>query len=140
LPPYRCWAWKTAEEAARSYASPLVALVLGGALLAAAAVKVGLHRQVAAQAVRASGGDARRLVLTLMIATAVIGTLVAPGVLTIFMTEIALAVIAGSKVDTAQEQGRRFAVATIVGVAYAAAIGSLTTITANPVNAVAAGL
>lgn len=135
----------SAEEVAKSSASPLLGLVLGGSLIAAATVKSGLHRRLALLAVRFGGDDARRLVLALMIATVALAMWIAPGVLSIFMIEIGQVMIATAlasdpRVVSLDRDQRRFACAMIIGIAYAAALGGAATLTANPVNAMAAGM
>jgi sodium-dependent dicarboxylate transporter 2/3/5 len=135
----------SAEDVARSSMSPLLGLVFGAMLIAAATVKCGLHRRLARLAVRLGGGGARQLVLAMMIATGLLAMWIAPGALSIFMIEIGSVVAAAAIARDMRESAldvdqRRFACAMVIGIAYAAALGGAATLTANPVNAIAAGM
>lgn len=130
------------EQAARSHASPILLFLLGGAVIAIAAAKTGLHLRIARMAVRFGGGGPRRLVLAVMAATAFTGMWVSTTITTLFMVEIgialAAAVAAANPADEAQL--RRFSCAMVIGIAYAALFGGFSTLTGNLFNAMAAGL
>src|SRR5688572_16977041 len=67
----------TPEAAARAQASPIIFLLLGGAVMALGAVKTGLHLRLARLAVGIGGGGPRRLLLAVMAAAAFAGMWVA---------------------------------------------------------------
>ncbi len=134
-----------ADQVARSYASPLMGLVFGGAMIGIATAKVGLHRKLAAVAVRLGGGGPRRLVLALMVTSALLGMWMVSTIAVIIMLQVAAAVIAavaGQPAGVAIEnpQAQRFARAAVLGIAYAAGFGGLSSLIGNPVNAIAVGM
>lgn len=130
------------EETVRAHASPLLALTLGGIVLAAAARKAGLHWRIARLAVRVSGASPHRLILAVMILCAFVAMWIATSVAVTIMMEVAVALTASVTVGMPREdpQARNFACAMIIGVAYACMFGSLATLTGNPMNALAAGM
>lgn len=132
----------TPEAVARAPISPILFLLLGGAVMAIAAAKTGLHLRLAQLAVRIGGGGSRRLVLAVMAATAFTGMWVSTTMTTLFMVEIAT-VLAGAVAASNAADGvqlRRFSCALVIGVAYAAAFGGFATLTGNLFNGVAAGM
>jgi solute carrier family 13 (sodium-dependent dicarboxylate transporter), member 2/3/5 len=133
------------EEVARLYGSPLIFLVLGASLIAIAAVKCGLHRRLAALAVRVGGGGPRTLIFALMAATAFVAMWANAAVAMLFMLEIGLTVAAAALgiPAIAEAKGRdqqRFASALVVGLAFAATLGGLATMTGSAVNIAAVGV
>lgn len=130
-----------AEEVARWYASPLVALVFGGAMIGIAIAKYGLHHRLAQAAVRVGGGGPRRLVLAVMIASALLGMWMVATVVTIIMLQAATALIAAAtRADPDSPDARRFTRAMAIAVAYGAGLGSQASLVAAPANAIGAGL
>ncbi len=81
-------------DVAASYMSPVIFLVLGGALLALAMEKSGLHRRLAVAVLMRAGATPRLLVLAFMIATAFISMWVSNTATTLIMMPIAVAVLA----------------------------------------------
>jgi sodium-dependent dicarboxylate transporter 2/3/5 len=86
-------AGKLAEVAA-SYMSPVIFLVLGGALLALAMEKSGLHRRLAVGVLARAGSAPRRLVLAFMAVTAFISMWVSNTATTLIIMPIAVSVLA----------------------------------------------
>lgn len=129
-------------DVAASYMSPVIFLVLGGALLALAMEKSGLHRRLAVAVLMRAGATPRLLVLAFMIATAFISMWVSNTASTLIMMPIAIAVLA-SVLPVEHDRSsaeRHFAVAMVLGVAYSASIGGLGTLIGSPTNAIAAGV
>ncbi len=134
-------AGKLAEVAA-SYMSPVIFLVLGGALLALAMEKSGLHRRLAVAVLTRAGTAPGRLVLAFMAATAFVSMWVSNTASTLIMMPIAVSVLA-AVLPAAGERSvaeRHFALTLVLGVAYAASIGGLGTLIGSPTNAIAAGV
>jgi sodium-dependent dicarboxylate transporter 2/3/5 len=127
-----------ANAIAREYYSPILFLILGGAFLALAIERVGLHRRIALALLRLAPPTAFGLLLSFMIATALIGMLVSNTSTTLIMIPIALAVINAAKIPEGETKG--FAGAVIMGTAFAATISGFGTLVATPTNAIAAGL
>ncbi|MEO9469850.1 DASS family sodium-coupled anion symporter [Parasphingorhabdus sp.] len=128
----------TAAEAASKYYSPILFLILGGAFLALAIERVGLHRRLALAIIGLAGKSSWSILMAFMIATAVMSMLISNTSSTLIMAPIALAVLAAGGVKAGETDG--FAGALIMGVAFAASIGGLGTLVGSPTNAIAAGL
>jgi sodium-dependent dicarboxylate transporter 2/3/5 len=132
----------TLPAVAASYMSPVIFLVLGGALLALAMEKSGLHRRLAVAVLGRAGSEPRGLVLAFMVATAFISMWVSNTSTTLIMMPIAgsvLAAVLPEEVRRSQAE-RHFAVALVLGVAYGASIGGLGTLIGSPTNAIGAGV
>lgn len=128
----------TAKEAASQYYSPILFLILGGAFLALAIERVGLHRRLALAIIGMAGKSAWGILLAFMIATALLSMLISNTSSTLIMVPIALAVLVAGGVKDGETAG--FAGALVMGVAFAASIGGLGTLVGSPTNAIAAGL
>ncbi len=128
----------TAKEAASQYYSPILFLILGGAFLALAIERVGLHKRLALAIIGMAGKSAWGILLAFMIATAILSMLISNTSSTLIMIPIALAVLVAGGVKDGETDG--FAGALIMGVAFAASIGGLGTLVGSPTNAIAAGL
>ncbi len=121
-------------EAAAPYAHPLIFLFLGGFLIARAVERWNLHRRIALTILNAVGAAPSRLVGGFMLATAVLSMWLSNTATTIMMVPIALAVVA----LVGRNEGPRFAVALLLGIAYAASIGGMGTLIGTPPNALLA--
>jgi len=120
----------TPAQAAQSYGSPLVLLLLGGFLLSAAMESSGAHRRLAMFLVRLTGGgSSRRLVLGFMLASALLSMWISNAATTLMLLPVALAVLERST-------DRLLATPLLLGVAYAASIGGTGTPIGTPPNLV----
>lgn len=128
----------SAKEAAGQYYSPILFLILGGAFVALAIERVGLHRRVALAILKRSGNGKMGLLFAFMIATALLSMLTSNTSTTLIMLPIALAVLTAGGIEDGDTSG--FAGALIMGIAFAASIGGIGTIVGSPTNAIAAGL
>ena len=100
-----------AADTASEYYSPILFLILGGAFLALAIERVGLHKRLALAIIGLSGKTAWGILFAFMIATALLSMLISNTSSTLIM-----------------------------GVAFAASIGGLGTLVGSPTNAIAVGL
>jgi solute carrier family 13 (sodium-dependent dicarboxylate transporter), member 2/3/5 len=128
----------SANDVAKEYYSPILFLILGGAFIALAIERVGLHKRVALSIVSRTGKSDFGLLLAFMIATALLSMLISNTSTTLIMLPIALAVLVAGGVKEEETDG--FAGALIMGIAFAASIGGLGTLVGSPTNAIAAGL
>ena len=128
----------TAGETAAAYYSPILFLVLGGAIIALAIERTGLHRRLAVAIVARGGSTPGALLFAFMLATALISTIVSNTATTLIMMPIALAVLAAARVPTGHTDG--FAGALAMGIAFAASIGGLGSLVGSPTNAIAVGI
>ena len=128
----------TAKDAASEYYSPILFLILGGAFLALAIERVGLHRRLALAIIGLAGKTAWGILFAFMIATALLSMLISNTSTTLIMIPIALAVLVAGGIKDKETDG--FSGALIMGIAFAASIGGLGTLVGSPTNAIAAGL
>jgi solute carrier family 13 (sodium-dependent dicarboxylate transporter), member 2/3/5 len=132
-----------ADETASSYYSPILFLLLGGAFIALAIERTGLHRRLSLAILRAIGarGNQAHLLLAFMIAAALLSMVISNTSTTLIMMPMALAVLEGGGAggdQTAHKEGLSGALP--MGIAFAASIGGLGTIVGSPTNAIAVGL
>jgi sodium-dependent dicarboxylate transporter 2/3/5 len=128
------------REVASQYYSPIIFLVLGGAIVAVAVEKYGLHRRIALGLAARSPASLAGVLAAFMAATALISTLISNTATTLIMMPVAIALLAALPGVVGEDAERRFAPVLILGVAYAANIGGLATLVASPTNAIAAGI
>ena len=136
----------TAREAASQYYAPILFLLLGGAFMALAIERTGLHRRLSLAILRAVGaqGGQTRLLLAFMLSAAVLSMLISNTSTTLIMMPMALAVIAGGEAargvgatgDTSAVQQDGLSGALPMGIAFAATIGGLGTIVGSPTNGI----
>lgn len=132
----------TPTEVARLYCSPVIFLVLGGALVATAVEIHGLHRRLALAIVRQAPASPRGLLAAVMGATALMSMLVSNTATALIMMPVALAVLGALPDAGAEGSGGSAALgaAAVLGVAYAASIGGLGTLVGTPTNAISAAI
>lgn len=128
----------TPGDVAGAYYSPILFLVLGGAFLALAIERTGLHRRLALAVVSRGGKTPGGLLLAFMTATAILSFIVSNTATTLIMMPIGMAIIAAAGIKPKETEG--FAGALAMGIAFAASIGGLGTLVGSPTNAIAAGL
>ena len=154
----------SAREVASTYYSPILFLLLGGAFVALAIERTGLHKRLSLAILSfvGSGGGQTRLLLAFMISAAVLSMLISNTSTSLIMMPMALAVLAGgamssssgaagqqkrvegagdaatSDSDASSKDGLSGALP--MGIAFAASIGGLGTLVGSPTNAIAVGL
>jgi sodium-dependent dicarboxylate transporter 2/3/5 len=136
------------EPTAAPYANSVIFLFMGGFLIAAAFERCGLHRRLALTVVRHGGASPSQLVGSFMAVTAFISLWVSNTATVAMLLPIATSVIALVDERDGDDQGghgpvaagrRNFAVALLLGLAYAANIGGLGTPIGTPPNALLVG-
>jgi solute carrier family 13 (sodium-dependent dicarboxylate transporter), member 2/3/5 len=129
-------------DAAAPYANPIIFLFLGGFVLARAMERWALHRRMALAVVRVMGVSPPRVILGFMVATAFLSMWVSNTATAVMMLPIGLSVV-GLVQPGEGNRGRpvesNFALALMLGIAYAASIGGLGTLIGTPPNALLAG-
>jgi sodium-dependent dicarboxylate transporter 2/3/5 len=128
----------TASETAGAYYSPILFLVLGGAIIALAIERTGLHRRLALAIVTRGGSSPAAMLFAFMAATAILSLIVSNTATTLIMIPIAVAMLTAAKVEPGHTDG--FAGALAMGIAFAASVGGLGTLVGSPTNAIAAGI
>lgn len=125
------------ERVAPAYGKAPVFLFLGGFILALGIERWNLHRRIALAVIRRIGIEPRRLVLGFMVASALLSMWISNTATTLMMLPIALAIVASLETlpaDRASVHG--LSVALMLGIAYAANIGGLSTLIGTPPNLV----
>ncbi|MBX9897417.1 MAG: DASS family sodium-coupled anion symporter [Qipengyuania sp.] len=130
----------SASDAAGEYYSDILFLLLGGAFIALAVERTGLHRRLATGILRLAGHDAGpgRLLLAFMVATGLLSTFISNTSTALIMMPMALAVLEGGGVKPEDRGGISGALP--IGIAFAATIGGFGTIVGTPTNAISVGL
>ncbi|WP_338466264.1 DASS family sodium-coupled anion symporter [Novosphingobium sp. ZN18A2] len=130
----------TAADTASAYYSPVLFLILGGAFIALAVERTGLHCRLALAILRhvGEGGGSGRLLLAFMISAAILSMIISNTSTTLIMMPMALAVMAGGGIRPDETRG--LAGALPIGIAFGATIGGLGTIVGSPTNAISVAL
>ncbi|MEO1219747.1 MAG: DASS family sodium-coupled anion symporter [Pseudomonadota bacterium] len=134
-----------ARETASAYYAPILFLLLGGAFIALAIERTGLHRRLSLAILKTIGsqGGQVRLLLAFMISAAILSGLISNTSTTLIMMPMALAVLAGGasmqRTDGPAETDGIYG-ALPMGIAFAATIGGLGTIVGSPTNGIAVQL
>lgn len=129
-----------ARETASAYYEPILFLILGGAFLALAIERTGLHQRLSLAILKSIGdvGGPSRLLLAFMVSAAVLSMLISNTSTALIMMPMALAVLAGGGVGAEEQRG--LAGALPMGIAFGATIGGLGTIVGSPTNGIAVAL
>jgi solute carrier family 13 (sodium-dependent dicarboxylate transporter), member 2/3/5 len=111
------------------YFDPVNFLFLGGMMIAASMQQWGLHRRIALTIISAIGVSPRRIVLGFMLATAFVSLWISNTATTVMMFPIGMAVLLkmGEQMGPDHPLVRRFGLALMLGIAYAASIGGIGT-------------
>jgi sodium-dependent dicarboxylate transporter 2/3/5 len=123
---------------AKEYYSPILFLLLGGAFLALAIERVGLHRRLALALLARAGDSAWGVVAAVMVATVIVSIFVSNTSTALIMMPIALAILAAA--ETPEGETRGMAGALTIGIAFCATIGGFGLLTSSPTNAISVGL
>lgn len=124
-------------DLAGAYANGIIFLFLGGFLLGLAMQRWALHRRIALNILLAVGQRPNRQIAGFMLATSFLSMWVSNTATSIMMLPIAVSVISFLP-EAKSDEGRRFAVALLLAVAYSASIGGIATLIGTPPNAMLA--
>lgn len=131
----------TIQDAVAPYSNKVIYLFLGGFIVAFAMQRWNLHRRIALNVLRVAGGHGRSLVGGFMLAAAVISMWVMNTSTTMMLLPIAVSiitVIVNSNPDLDARQESDFRHALLLGVAYGATIGGISTLVGTAPNAMLA--
>jgi len=117
----------TPAQVGQAYGSPLILLLLGGFMLSQAMQRSGVHRRLALKMLQLFGGGGRALIFGFMTAAAILSMWISNTATTLMLLPIALAALQGLP-------DQRLKIAVLLGIAYAASIGSLGTPIGTPPN------
>ncbi len=124
-----------------NYGSPIVFLFFGGFVMALALEKVNLHKRIALNIVKLTGTTPNKVVLGFMIATAFLSMWISNTATTVVMLPIGLSVISllTNDEDGFTEKDKNFALNLMLGIAFAANVGGISTIIGTPPNTIVVG-
>jgi len=126
------------QDTASPYANKVIYLFLGGFIVAFAMQRWNLHRRIALNILQVAGSNGRSLIGGFMLASAVLSMWVMNTSTTMMLLPIAVSVITviQKSVDGLDEKSQRhFQYALLLGIAYAASIGGMTTLVGTAPNA-----
>jgi sodium-dependent dicarboxylate transporter 2/3/5 len=127
-----------AEDTSAPYANQMIFLFMGGFFIAVTMQKWGLHKRIALAIMSRVGTSPKRLILGFMLATAFLSMWISNTATVAMMLPIGLAV--GEMFRPYDQKGPyEFGIALMLGVAYAASIGGVSTLIGTPPNAALAG-
>ena len=131
----------SSPAAAAPYANHLIFLFMGGFFIAKAMQRWGLHRRLALRIVAAVGTGPRRLVLGVMLATALLSMWIPNTAVAVMMLPIGVALIdeLGRTPGSSGGAGP-LGTAMMLGIAYSASIGGVATLIGTPPNLVFASM
>jgi len=136
-------------DAVAGFADPVIFLLLAGFVLAEALQAHGIDRRIALQVLVRFGTSARRLVLGVMVATALLSMVISNTATVAMMVPIVLGIVESAANVTAPGEGdsgdgtgegpSNFQLAMLLGIAYAASLGGVGTLIGTPPNAIVVG-
>jgi len=122
------------QDAFGQYAHRVIFLFFAGFLIARAMIKWGLDKRIALF-ILAKGKDSRKLILYFMLVTAFLSAFISNTATTAMMLPISMAVLLHIKIKDKERYGKVL----LLGIAYSATIGGVTTLIGTPPNAIFAG-
>lgn len=125
------------KEVTGNYANPIIYLFLGGFMLGLAIEKWNLHKRIAINILRFSGTSPKGIILGSMLATSLLSMWISNTATTLMMLPIGMSIIGllGDKFSDSKS-GQNFTISLLLGLAYAANIGGMTTLVGTPPNLV----
>ena len=127
------------REVAPLYMHDLVFLFLGAFVVALGLERWGVHRRMAFWIISKVGAKPRNLVLGFMLASAFLSMWISNTSTTLMLLPIAMAVVTSLQLDEKGAALSPFALSLLLGVAYAASIGGISTLVGTPTNQVFVG-
>lgn len=114
-------------------------LFLGGMTIGAGMEQWGLHRRIAVHIMRAVGTDPKRLLLGMLVSTAVVSMWISNTATAVMMMPIGMAVIAQLKAASGNQRLEHFGSAMMLAIAYGANVGGIGTKIGTGTNSIFAG-
>ena len=129
------------QTVSQAYINSNIFLYMGGFMIALGIEKWGLHRRIALHIIKVIGSSPRRVVLGFMFATAFLSMWISNTASTLLMLPIGMAIIGSitelssrESLEDSSQDIHYFSVALLLGIAYSASIGGVTTLIGTPTN------
>ncbi len=127
-----------AHETAANYGHNYVLMMLAGFILAKAIETQNLHKRIALVLINTFGTSRKKIILSIMLATAFLSMWISNVTAALLMLPIALAIILKEESESAVKS--YFSAAMMLGVAYSATIGGVGTLIGSPTNLIFIGV
>lgn len=125
----------TIDEATAPYANKIIFLFMGGFMLGLGMERHNLHKRIALKLIKKTGTNPNGIILGFMLTTAFISMWISNTATTVMMLPIALSITNLLEIGQDSDKGRkRFALALMLSIAYAANVGGTATIIGTPPN------
>ncbi|RTE54759.1 SLC13/DASS family transporter [Arenibacter aquaticus] len=130
------------SETATSFGHKYIFLYMGGFILAIAIEKWNLHKRIALTIINLIGTNVINIILGFMLSTAFLSMWISNTAATVIILPIAMAIVAqlNDNPETEVNENRIFGKALMLGIAYSASIGGISTLIGTPTNLVLAGV
>lgn len=130
------------NETTSSYGDKFVYLYLGGFMIALAIEKWNLHKRIAINIINFIGTNVQNIILGFMLATAFLSMWISNTATAVMMLPIAIAIVKQLKdnPNTIANENQLFGKSLMLGIAYSASIGGISTLIGTPPNLVLAGI
>jgi len=123
-----------ARDVAPIYFNSTIVLYIGGFMIALTMQKWNLHRRIALNIIHAVGGGPARIVLGFMVAAAFLSMWISNTATAVMMVPIGLAIVLKIEDAFGAERSHAFTVSLMLGIAYGASVGGLSTLVGTPPN------
>lgn len=130
------------KKVASTYMHPIVFLFIGGFIIALAIERWNLHKRIALFILDIVGARGDRVIAGFMLTAALLSMWILNTATTLLLLPVAFSVITVMEKEhpgLSERKRRMFSVALLLGIAYAATIGGMTTLIGTAPNAVFAG-
>lgn len=127
-----------AGDTAINYGHDLVLMMISGFFLAKAIEVHNLHKRIALFIIKTLGTSRRKILLSMMLATAFISMWIANVTAALLMLPIGLAIIA--KEESYADHTGKFGIGLMLAIAYSASIGGTATLIGSPTNLIFSGV
>lgn len=130
------------NETTSFYGDKFVYLYLGGFMIALAIEKWNLHKRIAINIINFIGTNVQNIILGFMLATAFLSMWISNTATAVMMLPIAIAIVKQLKdnPNTIANENQLFGKSLMLGIAYSASIGGISTLIGTPPNLVLAGI
>lgn len=130
----------TPAQTASNYGHNYALMFLAVFFLAKAIETQQLHKRIALSIINVFGTNRQRIILSMMIATALVSFWIANVTTALMMLPIGIAIVVKDEQTGGVEGSKNFASALMLSIAYSATIGGLGTLIATPTNMIFVGI